>query len=104
MDIYTIRDLARAQRIRFTQHGREERRHSQLSEAEVLDLSGDMLGIESDEHGTKYRVRGETFYTGRTVESFVSIEVDEETELELVNLITVYERKPRRRGGRERRK
>ncbi len=38
MDLYTIRDLVRAQQIKFTKHAPEERRHAQLSEAEVRDL------------------------------------------------------------------
>ncbi|MDQ3814093.1 MAG: DUF4258 domain-containing protein [Armatimonadota bacterium] len=102
MDIYTICDLVRAQQIKFTKHASEERRHAQLSEAEVGEsiLSGDMLESQSDERGTKYRIRGDTFYTARTVESIVSVNVDEETEREFVTIITVFERKPRRKGGR----
>lgn len=102
MDIYTIRDLVRAEQIRFSDHAREELRHEWLSESEVSEsiLSGVILETEADERGTKYRIRGDAAPTGRTIESIVSVKADEENEREFVSIITVYERKPKRRGGR----
>jgi hypothetical protein len=105
MDIYTLREYVWQDRVRLTAHARQEMGAARLSEGEIREsiLSGDLFSTESDQTGTKYRVQGTTFYTHRVVEAICAVEVDEETEQAQLVIVTVYERKPKRRGGAKRR-
>ncbi len=102
MDIHTIRELVFAKQIRFTEHALDESGAARLSQSEVEEslLSGDIIEVESDARGTKYRVQGWTFYTRRVVESIVAVRHDDNADHDFANVITVFERKSKPRGGR----
>jgi hypothetical protein len=104
VDIYTLREYVRDDHVRFTQHARDEMAAALLSEGEVLEsiVTGDLIDTESDETGTKYRVQGISFITNRVVEVICATEVDETTGQTQLVIVTVYERKPKQRGGRKR--
>jgi len=101
MDIDTLREHVRQDRLRLTLHARREMAAARLCEAEVREslLCGEMTATEPGQLGPKYRVQGGTFYTDRVVESVCALQFDEDADDTYLVLVTVFERK-RKPSGR----
>jgi hypothetical protein len=96
-DIHDLRNYVFANRLVVTEHAKQEATHNGFLEEEIAEgiLTGEIVGEQHDDVGTKWLVDGQTYLTRRRVR--VVVRIAESNEEDQLIAVTVHELKQRRR-------